>query len=95
MDISYTKIALKALQGYDRPTRNRIRERIATGPAKTPPVGDIKPLVGENGVFRLRVGKYRIKFEYFMKTITKDDGSTEQERALHIIDIDSRGDIYK
>jgi mRNA-degrading endonuclease RelE of RelBE toxin-antitoxin system len=95
VDVHYAKVALKALQGYDKPTRNRIREKIIQGLTKSPPEGDIKPIVGEEEVFRLRVGKYRIKFEYFMEEVIKEDGSTQQEKALRVIDIDSRGDIYK
>ena len=95
IDIRYAKIALKALQGYDKPTRERIRGKINTGLTVMPPVGDIKPIAGEEDTFRLRVGKYRIKFEYFTENLTKDSGDIEQVKVLRIIDIDSRGDIYK
>jgi len=93
--IKYAKIALKALQGYDFTTRNRIRKKINDGLTKTPPVGDIAPIVGEDGTFRLRVGKYRIKYEYNMEEIMNGDGVTERVKVLRIIDIDSRGAIYK
>jgi mRNA interferase RelE/StbE len=91
MDIKYSKISLKALQGYDRPTRERIRARIK-GLTKTPPEGDIKPLVGTENEFRLRVGKFRVKFEYVM---IRSAENGELIKALRINDIDSRGDIYK
>ena len=39
-----------------------------------------------DGRLRLRVGKYRIIYRY------ATDGTVE---ILHIMDIDSRGDIYK
>ena len=46
------------------------------------PQGNIKPLQGySDGRMRLRVGKYRVIFTY--------------DTTLHILDIGSRGDIYK
>ena len=94
MEIKFAKIALKALQSYDRPMRERIRDRI-NGLILTPPVGDIKPIAGEIGTFRLRVGKFRIKYEYVMEETTKMDGSKDIAKVLRVIDINSRGDIYK
>lgn len=88
MEIRYDKEALKALKSYDKPTRERILEKIQ-GLTQTPPVGDIKQLVGYNNLFRLRVGKYRVVYEY----LTTDDNPPI--KILLINDIDSRGDIYK
>ena len=85
MKIKYTKIALKVLQGYDRPTRENIREKII-GLTKTPPVGDIVPMSGSDNEFRLRVGKYRVIYEYIIQNDIK---------ILMINKIDSRGGIYK
>lgn len=85
MLIKYTKIALKTLQGYDKPTRERIREKIQSL-TLTPPVGDIKPLQGSENEMRLRVGKYRVIYEYTTENSIK---------ILMINKIDSRGDIYK
>ncbi|MBE6747587.1 MAG: type II toxin-antitoxin system RelE/ParE family toxin, partial [Ruminococcaceae bacterium] len=56
------------------------------GLTEIPPKGDIKSLQGYNdGRKRLRIGKYRIIFQY------KDDGVI----YVWIIEIGSRGDIYK
>ena len=58
------------------------KQRIKTGIEKIPD-GDIKPMQGyTDGRKRLRIGKFRIVFLHI-----KDD--------LHIIEIGSRGDIYK
>ncbi len=85
MQINYTKQALKALHGYDKPTRERILDRIL-GLTQVPPVGDIKPLQGSQKEYRLRVGKYRVVYEY----------TTENKvKILMINNIDSRGDVYK
>lgn len=54
---------------------------------ETPPQGDIKLLQGySDGRKRLRVGKYRVIYNYL------PSGEIE---ILLIINIDSRGDIYK
>lgn len=46
------------------------------------PAGDIKPLSGRKGEYRLRVGKYRILF-FLM------------EEDIYVFKIDTRGDVYK
>jgi len=43
---------------------------------------DLKPIVGEENTFRIRVGKYRLLFEVTGRTIL-------------IVKIGSRGDVYK
>jgi len=43
---------------------------------------DLKPIVGEENTFRIRVGKYRLLFELTGRTIL-------------IVKIGSRGDVYK
>ena len=54
---------------------------------KKPPEGDIKPMQGyHDGRQRLRIGGYRVVYRY------SKDGTME---VLHIMDIGSRGDIYK
>lgn len=58
------------------------RERVEKGIKKIPR-GDIKPLVGyTDGRERLRIGKYRIIF-------------FEENETIFVLDIGSRGDIYK
>ena len=84
-DIKYTKIALKTLQKYDRPTRESIREKIK-GLTQTPPVGDIVPLSGFENKFRLRTGKFRVIYEYL---------TLNNIKILMVNKIDSRGGIYK
>ncbi len=52
-----------------------------------PPQGDIKMLQGyKDGRKRLRVGKYRIIYNY---------SQDEKIEILYIINVDSREDIYK
>ena len=86
MKVIFSKAAVKALESYDRPTKQRIKAGIE-GLTKKPPEGDIKPMQGfSDGRLRLRVGKYRIVYRYEV------DGTVE---ILYIMAIDSRGDIYK
>ena len=86
MKVIFSKTAAKALESFDRPTKQRIRVGIE-GLTKTPPEGDIKLMQGfSDGRLRLRIGKYRVVYRYDI------DGTVE---ILYIMAIDSRGDIYK
>lgn len=86
MQIDYSKSAIKAINAMDKPTKQRIKQGIE-GLTIKPPQGDIKTMQGfTDGRQRLRVGKYRIVYKYAL------DSSIE---ILYIIDIGSRGDIYK
>ncbi len=81
MQILYKKPAFKFLKSADKATVNKILYSI-DGLTKIPSEGDIKILQGKTNVFRLRVGKYRVIYEY-------------DNNNLVILDIGSRGDIYK
>ena len=47
------------------------------------PQGDVAPMKRRKGEFRLRIGDWRVLFEY-------RDGDT-----IFVMEIDSRGDVYK
>lgn len=86
MKIEYSKRAAKYIDGLDKTTKQRIKKAIE-GLLEQPPKGDIKTLQGfTDGRKRLRVGKYRIIYNYL------PSGEIE---ILFIINVDSRGDIYK
>lgn len=86
MIVKYSKAALKFLAKADKPTITRIRAAVQ-GLTHTPPEGDIKVVQGfSDGRQRLRVGKYRVIYRY---------GLDNQIEIVYIIDIGSRGDIYK
>ena len=86
MEIRYSKSAQKAIAKYDAPTKRRIKDGIDKL-LSDPPEGDIKPLQGfSDGRCRLRIGKYRIIFRF------DEDGSI---KILLILDVDSRGGVYK
>ena len=86
MEIRFAKSAQKALESYDRPTKQRIRVGIQ-GLTQKPPRGDIRRMEGySDGRLRLRVGGYREIFRY------DREGHVE---ILQIINIDARGGVYK
>lgn len=86
MEIIYKKKAVKAIEGMPKAVKQRIKAAIEEL-TLTPPKGDIKPMRGyTDGRFRLRVGTYRVIYRY------DTDGSLQ---ILVIMDIGSRGDIYK
>lgn len=59
MEIKFSKSAIKTISAMDSKTKQRIKAAI-----KGIPEGDIKPLQGYYGYFRLRVGGWRIIFTY-------------------------------
>lgn len=91
MDIQYSKRAIKAINGMDKPTKQRIRKAI-----EGIPKGDIKALQGAENSYRLRVGDWRILFSYFEKEY-KDEttGETKTEKAILIEKVAPRGEVYK
>lgn len=86
MRIFYSRVATKAINSLDNCLRQRIKAGIE-GLLEVPPRGDIKQMQGVKPLtFRLRIGKYRVLYEY-----TK----INDVEVLMIKDIGSRGDIYK
>lgn len=62
-----------------------IREGIE-GLTENPPKGDIRMMQGySDGRKRLRIGKYRIIYNY---------GQNREIKVLYIMNVDTRGDIY-
>lgn len=80
MDVFYSKTSLKYLSKLEKD----IRLNIVSAIEKLPEKGDIQRMRGQalQNIFRLRVGKYRVL--YVRKTST-----------IKVLEIDTRGDIYK
>ena len=74
----YSKQAGKYLESLDKKTQQRLKDGIEKIPA-----GDIIPYKARAGYFRLRIGDYRILFNWL---------SDEQ---IFVALIDSRGQAYK
>ena len=81
MKASLHPIADKYLNRLNANDRDRIDDAIE-GLEKEPPEGDIRPVIGEHGLFRMRVGGFRLLFRI------------EANRIL-ITHIDPRGQAYK
>lgn len=79
-EVQWTKRALRAASRLDRPTRERIAKEVESFAATGQ--GDVKRLKGKlDGLFRLRVGDWRV---FFSK-----EGSQILIRAVR-----PRGDAY-
>ena len=78
MEIRYARSAVKVISGMDRPTKQRIKAAL-----EKLPDGDVRPLKGSAGTYRLRVGDWRILFSY-----PEDD-------IILIEKIGPRGQVYK
>jgi len=80
MTILYSKISVKHLAK----TEKHIRAAIVAAIDNLPDRGDIKKMRGESleELYRLRVGKYRVLYLWTKETVK-------------ILDVDTRGDIYK
>ena len=74
----YSKHAAKYLESLDKKAQQRLKDGIEKIPA-----GDIIPYKARRGYFRLRIGGYRILFDWL---------SDEQ---VYVAVIDSRGQAYK
>lgn len=82
-EISIRKKAMKFIRKQD----SKQQQRIITAIYKLPLEGDIRKMQGEDNLYRLRVGDYRVLFEMY----PKDNTLT----LIEITDADNRGQIYK
>jgi mRNA interferase RelE/StbE len=80
MKASLHPIAEKYLNRLNANDRDRIDDAIE-GLEKNPPEGDIRPVKGSPGFFRLRIGNYRLLFRI-------------NEKGILITHIDPRGQVY-
>ncbi|MBG9794830.1 plasmid stabilization protein [Paenibacillus dendritiformis] len=79
----YHKEALKFIAKQEKSMQERIAEGLK-GLLVVPPVGDIRPMKGNFGLYRLRIGTYRVIFEI-----------DHDEKIIFVRAVGSRGDIYK
>ena len=87
MSLGYRLIYHKAALKYLAKQEKFVQKRIAIGLRgllEDPPIGDIKPMKGRAGLYRLRLGMLRVLFRI-----------GQHEKIIYIEVIGSRGDIYK
>ena len=82
--MSYKIIIEKPAQKFILKQPPQQQKRLLAAIKGLPNSGDIKPLKGKSGFFRLRVGDYRIIY-------TVDNGLL----IVYVIAAGNRGDIYK
>ena len=70
----------KYLDRLNEADRSRIEDAVEAL-EKEPPQGDIRPVAGQPGFFRVRVGSYRLLFRI-------------NEKGILITHIDPRGQVY-
>lgn len=78
MKLEYSNRAGKAISRLDSSTKKRIRAAL-----EALPNGDVKPLRGSPGTYRLRVGDYRVIFQYIGSDV------------ILVSKVGPRGEIYK
>lgn len=83
--IEFRKDAAKALKRMEPQLRKHILLNIQKL-ASPNPDADIKPLKGRLGLYRLRVGGYRVIYTY------NKDGEII---VILVLDVGARGDVYK
>lgn len=83
VEVILEKKAVKFLAKQEKKIQERILTAINTHLSKYPPDGDLKHMEGHKGLYRLRVGTYRILFRY-------DDDL----KYCYVEVIGNRGDVY-
>jgi mRNA interferase RelE/StbE len=80
MNVLYSRSSLKYLSKLQK----EVQKSIVTAVDRLPESGDIKKMRGQaiKRLYRLRVGRFRILF-------------IREEDVIKVVDIDTRGDIYK
>lgn len=79
----YHRDAVKFLAKQEKAMQERVAQGLK-GLIEIPPRGDIKPMKGYHGLYRLRIGTFRVLLEI-----------QHNEKVIYIQSIDSRGGIYK
>ena len=81
MQVLLRPIARRYLDRLNEPDNGSIKAALHDL-SKEPSEGDIQPLTGQAGYFRLRVRKYRVLFRY-------------EDNTIFVTNIDPRGQVYK
>ena len=80
MQVLLHPIPGKYLDRLNEPDKGHIKAALS-GLEKEPPEGNIIPVTGQSGYFRLKIGSYRALFRY-------------RENDIFVTHIDPRGQVY-
>ena len=83
LEIFYDRQPIKFLKKLDRATARRIIDKIENILPSGSVPSDARPIVGEHGVFRLRIGDYRALYRI-----------NHQSKRIIIFKLDKRSRIY-
>jgi mRNA interferase RelE/StbE len=81
MQVLLRPVAAKYLERLGESNKSRIKAAFEDL-SKEPPKGDIRPVIGRKGYFRLRVGDFRALYRI-------------ETGAIIVTNIDPRGQVYK
>lgn len=81
-EYSIRKKAIKFIQKQERKQQERLLKAIYALP-----LGDVKKIVGEDNLYRLRVGDFRLLFEMSVKS--------NEITLIDVTNADNREQIYK
>ncbi len=82
-DIELSRIALKSMAKIPRKELLRVRERIDSLSGEPRPI-DVKKIQGDENLYRIRSGNYRVLYRIF-----------DEQIYILIVGVDHRKDIYK
>lgn len=82
-EVLISRRAVRALASLPRSEQQRVRAAIDLLAENPRPPG-CRPLKGEPGVYRVRVGDYRILYEVF-----------DQRLVVHVVRVAHRRDVYR
>jgi len=83
-EINYDKQPLEFLKGIDKHLAKRILDKIDKMLVNNPVPHNAKTIVGEHGVFRIRMGGYRALYRV-----------NYQEKRVVVVKLDKRSRIYQ
>jgi mRNA-degrading endonuclease RelE of RelBE toxin-antitoxin system len=81
MKVLLHPIPTKYLERLNEPDKGNIKTALK-GLEQEPPIGNITPVKGQPGTFRLKTGSYRAIFRY-------------KDNCIFVTHIDPRGQVYK
>jgi len=84
-EVIFSPRAKRDLKAMEHGVQTRIKEAVAANLVRFPPKGDVAKLEGGEGTeLRLRVGEWRVIFEYDFK-----------QRQVHVLRVRHRREAYR